>query len=108
MWICSKLGFYSIVKKQDGFHVRARLRRDLENLCLEVGFANALIEEWPDADYRWRIRLAPEAIGVLFVAFAESIDYSNFKTEIAGCPDQAQKLPIYGRIWQQMGALQSE
>jgi len=28
MWIASTLGFFSIVKKQDGWHVRARQRRN--------------------------------------------------------------------------------
>ena len=36
MWIASKFGWFSIVKKTDGWHVRARVRQDLETL-IRVG-----------------------------------------------------------------------
>ena len=40
MWICSQLGFFSIVRKTPGeFHIRARLRRDLVNLCEAVSLS---------------------------------------------------------------------
>ena len=32
MWIASKYGFFSIVKKKEGFHVRGRSLKDLKNL----------------------------------------------------------------------------
>ena len=105
MWICSKYGFFSIVKKQDGFHVRARLRQDLCNLCLAAGVGDE-IQEWPAADYRWRVRLNSDAMAILFVALAQSIDYPNFKSMIAGLSDQAEKLSIYGDLWQRMAHLQ--
>ena len=37
MWICSKLGFFSIVKKDDRWHVRARARVDLKALKKATG-----------------------------------------------------------------------
>jgi len=60
MWIASKFGFYSIVQKQaqsEGqpaiFHIRARIRTDLENLLRGLSFKCEILE-WPQADYRYR------------------------------------------------------
>ena len=61
MWLATKFGFYSIVQKQgqDGgdstsFHVRARVRTDLESLLTATGLQREILE-WPTADYRYRI-----------------------------------------------------
>lgn len=53
MWLCTQFGFFSIVQKKPGeFHVRARVRRDLENLAGLGGSAWEIIET-ADADYRF-------------------------------------------------------
>jgi len=62
MWIGSKLGFYSIVRKptpyaEELFHVRAPLRPDLESL-LQATRLHKTIEEWPEADDRNRLSYA--------------------------------------------------
>jgi hypothetical protein len=42
MWLMTKHGFYSIVEKRPGeFHVRARVRQDLENLVARVPLLGA-------------------------------------------------------------------
>jgi hypothetical protein len=112
MWIASKLGFYSIVQKRPGeWHVRARLRADLVNLvnavCREPAAVVETIEEWPTADYRWRILVtdAGELAGI-FAALAESVTYPNFKSEVARRPDQTAKLPAYHDLWHSLHTLQ--
>ena len=43
MWLMTKHGFYSIVQKQPGeFHIRARVRKDLENLVTRVLLTNLM------------------------------------------------------------------
>ena len=45
MWLMTKHGFYSIVQKKQGeFHVRARVRKDLENLQERVPLAGREIQ----------------------------------------------------------------
>ncbi len=38
MWLCTQLGFFSIVRKEpDMFHIRARCREDLDQLAQAAG-----------------------------------------------------------------------
>lgn len=114
MWIASKLGFYSIVQKTAGeWHVRARLRADLVNLVAVVytdpATVDASIEEWPDADYRWRLIVRDGAeMAAIFGALLNSVDYPNFKAEVARQPDQAAKLPAYHALWAGLHTLQHQ
>lgn len=108
MWIASKLGFYSIVIKDGHIHVRARERGDLVNLVDSLP-----VEEWPAADYRYRVRVpfaddTDRAMIVqdLLLSFAETIDYDNFKSAIAREPSQRSKLSAYHCIWEEMARLQ--
>ncbi|MBL9174133.1 MAG: hypothetical protein JNL10_11405 [Verrucomicrobiales bacterium] len=106
MWIASKVGFFSLVTKDGHLHVRARLRRDLENLLALPGIPQAAIESWPQADYRWRVRLDPGAAGAVLGALSGTIDYPNFKSEVARRPDQRAKLPAYHDLWHGLFELQ--
>lgn len=108
MWIASKLGFYSIVQKTPGeWHVRARIRADLVRLSFAVAPSAVEIEEWPAADYRWRfiVRDASELV-TIFEALAETVDYSNFKSEVGTRPDQRPKLAAYHTLWANLYAIQ--
>ncbi len=105
MWIASKLGFFSIVQKADGFHVRARIRPDLERL-LAVGSLTVPIQEWPAADYRWRAIVTPGELHALFAALEGSVDYPDFKSEVARHADQREKLTAYHELWAGLYSLQ--
>ena len=107
MWIASKLGFYSIVQKDtDEWHVRARVRDDLVRLTAAV-YLSAEIQEWPAADYRWRVIIRDQdQIRAIFQALAGTIDYSNFKSEIGNRPDQRPKLDAYHTLWANLYAIQ--
>ncbi|MEK9754479.1 MAG: hypothetical protein VW338_14895 [Rhodospirillaceae bacterium] len=111
MWIASKIGFFSIVQKDAQTHIRARVKKDLENLIEEIGIEgwseeDLTIQEWPGADYRFRLRIHPDDLGVLFQKLAETIDYPNFKNEIHRRPDQAAKSPAYTTLWGHLHSLQ--
>ena len=76
MWLCTQIGFFSVVRKSaDVYHIRARVRRDLENLkgmmAVDLGATLPDIQEWPAADYRWRIIVGAAAwarIGLALVS----------------------------------------
>jgi len=105
MWIATKNGFFSIVKKEDAYHVRARVKGDLERL-LDAAKRNDdftgdyPIESWPDADYRYRIRLQEgRDYRTLFQVLGESVDYNNFKDKIADTEHQSEKCDAYSTLW---------
>ena len=111
MWVASKYGFFSIVKKDGGWHVRARKAADLKLLQTAVGstFARAKIHLTPDADYCARIFITDHADGAgdvtidrIMSALGESVDYGNFKDMIGETPEQKDKLPAYHRMWDAM------
>ena len=79
MWIASKFGFYSIVcKDTDEFHVRARLRVDLENLLAAIN-VDEEIHQSEYADYRYRLVVSSEVVRKITTTFAATLDYPNFK-----------------------------
>jgi hypothetical protein len=109
MWICSKLGFFSIVKKGEPgtWQVRARLEHDLHEL-LAASHLDAKIIPTPKADYAFRIVVDKGTLARIFAALAESIDYENFKSFIETLPQQRDKLPAYHKLWGWMYELQQK
>jgi len=96
MWLMTKHGFYSVVRKTDGYHVRTRELRDLKNLVAGVPL-KAQIFETPAHDYRYRILVGPEDLGEIVGWLAANINYDNFKARIDGDPEQAHK--PYHDVW---------
>ena len=106
MWIASSYGFFSIVKKDGGWQVRARKASDLKELQRAVGggFAKLPIQSTPHADYCARVGIPEtakhrETLGLVFARLAGSIDYANFKDHISALPSQRGKLNAYHDIW---------
>lgn len=100
MWICTKLGFYSIVfKPTEGWHIRARVRGDLESLLKAINRPDLeILKSWPGSDYPWRMILSEPDLQLVMQALTKSIDYGNFKGQIARTPDQSGKLPVYSKF----------
>lgn len=112
MWLFTKYGFFSIVKKTDGFHIRARKRGDLEALREEFrqdrDFVLPPIAETKGNDYAYRIVISSETLlPLIFNNLARSIDYSNFKGKISATPDQRDKLSPLHQIWEIMSEYQT-
>ena len=105
MWIASKYGFYSIIQKDDGFHVRGRLKQDLENLKKHSGL-DCEVLKWDTADYRYRMIVPADKIAGVFTVLLDSIDYSNFKSMVGKTEGQREKLGAYHEVWGIMEALQ--
>lgn len=102
MWLCTKLGFYSIVRKGREFNLRARTREDLQRL-LQVSHTRAKIIETPLADYRWRVVFHEHwKMDRILVALSDSVDYPNFKSEILRSPGQAEKHSAYSNLWRDL------
>lgn len=102
MWLFTRHGFYSLTRspdEPDKLQVRARLRRDLENLQAFTGLS-ATILETPSADYRWRWIVSPADAETITRCLTADITYSNFKGIVARQPDQTAKLTGLHDIWE--------
>lgn len=97
MWIMTKIGFFSIVKRPEGFHVRARTERDIQNIVELLGVQR--YDEDSKADYRYRVIVSKVDIDGLMRNLGRMIDYRNFKAEIHATPDQVDKSDAYAQIW---------
>jgi hypothetical protein len=98
MWIASNLGYFSIVKKDDGYYVRARSVDDLDYLKAAAGLDNEILQ-WPGTDYLARIIVDKPGLEKIQKALFDSITYDNFKDSIAANPRQSDKLKYYGHVW---------
>lgn len=108
MWLCTKLGFFSIVLKDtDTFHIRARCREDLDELARVAGTGTPVASH-PGSDYPWRILCPTVDLSRFMSALTNSIDYGNFKSAIAANPTQRSKLPAYHDIHHRMVQWQRE
>jgi hypothetical protein len=108
MWIASKLGFYSIVKKAGpagvAYHVRARTVEDLERLKDAAKLENTILF-WDMADYKFRMLVSKPELKSIMAALANGVTYPNFKAEIASTAHQRPKLPAYHELWMSLAAL---
>lgn len=107
MWLFTKQGFYSVVAKSgEEWHVRARAKKDLENLNRVAGTKHK-IHRSENADYRWRIVVRDGAEAKAMIkALVDDIDYSNFKSACAAVPSWRGRLPALHRVWADMAETQ--
>jgi hypothetical protein len=109
MWLATKLGFYSIIRKASGeIQVRARKKKDLKNLMelLPNPYRKKIIET-PKGDYGFRLVCDSNQkvwLSQVFNILQQSITYDNFKNEISHSDkyDQKDKLVPYNRFWLDM------
>lgn len=107
MWLCTQHGFFSIVQKIPGeFHIRGRLRGDMENLLKLCG-AQWPIVETRDGDYRYRIVCGQAEVSAVMAKLAGALDYANFKSRIHEKADQDAKSRAYTNLWTELYRLQS-
>ncbi len=108
MWLMTQHGFYSIVcKGDDAFHIRARVKRDLEYLNEIMGW-KLKIHSSSDTDYRYRIIVSRICMLEVLQAIGERIDYGNFKNRVHSTPDQAAKSTAYANVWAELYRLQKD
>jgi len=112
MWLFTKHGFYSVVKKKFGdqvkpFQVRGRSKGDLVNLIERCHLDEKVIHT-PHADYHYRITVDGEELNRIFELMQKSLDYENFKSMIADQSGQSSKLVAYHEIWNSMNKFQGQ
>jgi len=88
--------------------VRARVKRDLANLCEVCGMKWKIHRSAPPADYRWRLVIGEFDVAHVFACLSApaNLDYANFKGRIHELPDQCEKSAAYAGLWSALMAIQ--
>ena len=103
MWICTPIGFFSVVQKPTDTQltIRSRVAQDLTNL--RERYLPELTQTITGAgtDYAHRAHCSHEEWGQALAKMAMDIDYSNFKRHIKKTqgPERAS---IYSGVWNQL------
>lgn len=100
MWIFSKAGFFSVVEHfehQDFVVVRTRVFADAQNFAKRLELR---VEETPEADYPFRMKVNREVFVRWMTAQARDVDYPNFKNEIA--KTSRPRASLYEKVWSVM------
>lgn len=100
MWIFTRDGFYSAVKKEcaiDEILVRARQRMDLVGLGRKIG-QKLRIEETPLSDYRFRTVVKKADWAKYLAEAALELDYGNFKNTVP--KGDFRRHNAYVRCWE--------
>ena len=98
MWVFTTSGFVSAVYKDGALQVRARDRKSLEALSKETA---AAIIATPLADYPYRIAITNEQFSKWLSQQVMSVDYKNFKSEIADTRGYGFAKPL-NKVWSVM------
>ena len=83
MWLFTNFGFFSVVKKDesDDLTVRSRTKSDLDRLRNHYLPSLSASRGHEGTDYPWRATTSASALAEAMSAFAQDIDYANFKDE---------------------------
>lgn len=98
MWVFTTSGFISAVYKDGALQVRAWDRKSLEHLAKETSHE---IISTPLADYPYRIAITNEQSALWVSKQAMSVDYKNFKSEIADTRGYDFAKPL-NKVWSVM------
>src|SRR5262245_31133515 len=109
MWICSKLGFFSVARRGSAecWEIRARMDQDLRELLAASGL-NTEILRTPDSDYRFRIEVDRGGFERLMGILAETVDYASFQDAVRSLASQRGKLPAYETLSEALRQIQNE
>lgn len=106
MWTITTSGFYSTVRHETDpglVVVRCRRRADMD---VFARFSQAVITFTRDRDYPYRVVVRHELWAGFLFREAMSIDYPNFKDEIA--LDDPGRARLYALVWQTLMRLERE
>ena len=104
MWVFTTTGFVSAVYKDGALQVRARDRKSLTALSKDTG---AAIVATPLADYPYRIAITNEQFSQWVSAQVMSVDYKNFKSEVADTLGYGFAKPL-NQVWFVMHDVEDE
>lgn len=112
MWLITPIGFFSIVQKPEDkrrgtLTVRARMRGDLVTLRQHYLPGLGPVQESHDSDYRFRAVAPREDVSAAMSRLVESLDYSNFKSEVAKKQGH-KRAGLYHQVWDVLYQLQTD
>jgi hypothetical protein len=98
MWIFTNTGFVSAVSDGKNLVVRSRDRLSLEPIAT---FTKAKIKKSPVSDYPYRLTINKDLFAEWLSTMAKSIDYRNFKSEVADFRGDHFAHPLM-KVWSAM------
>jgi hypothetical protein len=101
MWLCTSLGFLSIVADRNNNNnllVRARVTGHIESL-----FPLATVTVTQAADYRFRASLPRDLVAAAIANAVEGVTYDNFKDSVS----DPELHDAYLEVWMTMRNLQA-
>jgi hypothetical protein len=104
MWLFTEHGFFSLVKKGNVWHLRARARGDLEAVRPLIGNV-AIRQSYPGSDYPWRCILNARQKAP-FLKGISDVEYSNFKAHVGAHGATPYRLHLYHEVWNTMRGLE--
>jgi hypothetical protein len=84
MWIFTKTGFVSAVRKKEHPEVLTVRARDRESLVELSTMADSKIAKSPHADYPYRTFVKADVFASWLSEVVADLDYHNFKSEVSG------------------------
>lgn len=100
MWLFTRLGFYSIVRKPHAsdLTVRARVRADLDALRQRYLPQLSPTLVLSGTDYRYRATVSHVALSAAMAAIVMDLEYDNYKSEVA-VTQGARRAHVYANVW---------
>ena len=100
MWVATRVGFFSIVQKkgEEGLTIRARARKDLQQLKARYLPDLSDIQEGGGTDYQYRAWCSHQQWADASSRIALDIDYANFKSQIKKEVGPTRS-GIYSQVW---------
>jgi 8-oxo-dGTP pyrophosphatase MutT (NUDIX family) len=100
MWLFTRLGFFSVVRKENDDHltIRSRTQGDLLRLCRYYLPKAGDPVAHAGTDYPWRVRCPQNDFAEALQKIAGDIDYGNFKNEVALSVGKT-RAAHYGKVW---------
>jgi len=109
MWLITNFGFFSVVQKpgEKQLTIRARVKKDLENLRQKYIPNLGETLEGVGTDYRYRAKVSHEDFAEATKKMVFDIDYSNFKNSVAAKQGEKRER-IYHKVWATLLDLERE
>ena len=109
MWLFTRFGFFSIVRKEGDDHltIRSRTQGDLLRLCRYYLPKAGDPVAHEGTDYPWRVTCPRNDFAEAMQKIAGDIDYPNFKNEVALSVGKA-RAARYGTVWSALYGLDED
>lgn len=109
MWLFTTIGFFSVVQKDGEQHltVRSRSSADLDSLRNSFMPELSATIAKKDTDYPFRATITKPAFSKGMARIGESIDYHNFKDEVAERMG-SERAHTYHHVWSALKRIESE